>query len=567
MPTLSAPLQDAVLTNETKLQVLDELRRVLSHGLSGASERQRALLRYLVTEEIEGRGGRIKAYSIATDVLGRPADFDAQLDLIVRVEIGRLRQALERHYLSSGPGPNLSIAIPKGQYRPAFAPASSATPALGERSARSWRPTAIALIGFALAVILSGAWLLLGGEKPNLLRKGPLVAIAPVEFTAEREDQDYVGAGLQAEMAGALSEFDWITVAPLTAAETQRAGADPKSLHADFLLRSTIRLVNDRVAATIQLLDGRTGALRWSKGYDVAFAAHDVIAMQRDIAARIGADVGDPFGIIARIERTRLENDEFKSDEGFRCELRALAYWTRFSRADYLKARACFEAIRDRKPPDANNLAALSLLIGDPGRQDLAAALRQAALDDAGALAQQAYDLDDKAMLPRVARYKAALCAGDIETFRRIGKAVTEDYPNNPTPLTDFGARLLLGADDPAGWALLQRARELTANLMPVDIAVAAIRSLSRNEPPDLSAPARRRLRDRRADDEPALPGRGGARRAGRGRAGQDEDENAGVGGFGRGAGACRGPMLVLGDEGSCRRGRREKLLEQDARA
>jgi adenylate cyclase len=77
--------------SEMKLAVLEELHRAFDSGLDGASERQRGLLSYLVTEELEGRGERIKAYSIATEVFGRAKDFDPQQDSIVRVEVGRLR--------------------------------------------------------------------------------------------------------------------------------------------------------------------------------------------------------------------------------------------------------------------------------------------------------------------------------------------------------------------------------------------------------------------------------------------------------------------------------------------
>ncbi len=500
---MTAPAQDSVvLTNEFKLQALDELHRTLEQGFSGASERQRALLRYLVTEEIEGRGPRVKAYAIATDVLNRPADFDAQLDSIVRVEVGRLRQTLERHYLASGPGPNLSISIPKGQYRPVFIKTAEPLelPAAERKPLLAWRPSVVLALGLALAVGLAGllAWSLLRRDDSGALRKGPLLAVAPVAFTADKDDQSYVGAGLQAEFAGALSEFDWLSVVPLTA---QAADADPKSLNADFLLRSSVRLVSDRVATTILLLDARSGAVRWTRAYDVAFAAHDIIGMQRDIAARVGADVGNPFGVIAHIERTRMDRDEFRSDEAFRCELHALSYWSSFSRRDYVRARDCFEAIRERRPPDANSLAALSLLVIDPGQNPgpphFDPVPRAAALQDASLLAQRAYELDNQALLPRVARYTAALCAGDPDAFKRIGRAVIGDYPNNPAALTDFGAKLLLGADDPEGWTLLQRARDLTANLMPVDVAAATVRALRQGEPPDLS-----RLRDASAQTE-----------------------------------------------------------------
>src|SRR5262245_59076968 len=78
--------------NERKMQSLDSLARVLKNGLATASDRQRRLIQYLATEELEGRGDRLKAVSIATDVLGRSADFDPQTDSIVRVEMGRMRR-------------------------------------------------------------------------------------------------------------------------------------------------------------------------------------------------------------------------------------------------------------------------------------------------------------------------------------------------------------------------------------------------------------------------------------------------------------------------------------------
>ena len=111
-----------------KLAVLNELHRAFDRGLDGASERQRNLLSYLVTEELEGRGERLKAYSIATEVLGRPNNFDPQQDSIVRVEIGRLRQALERYYLIEGKDAPIVISIPKGQYRPVFTAAHPDAP-------------------------------------------------------------------------------------------------------------------------------------------------------------------------------------------------------------------------------------------------------------------------------------------------------------------------------------------------------------------------------------------------------------------------------------------------------
>jgi len=59
----------------------------------GATDRLRRLLEYLVTETLDGRGNRIKAYSIATEVFGRPSSFDPK-DPIVRIEAARLRRQI-----------------------------------------------------------------------------------------------------------------------------------------------------------------------------------------------------------------------------------------------------------------------------------------------------------------------------------------------------------------------------------------------------------------------------------------------------------------------------------------
>ena len=57
-----------------------------------------------------------KAYDLAVSVLGRDAGFDAQVDPIVRVEVGRLRRDLDHYYLTDGRAEPFRIAIPKGRY-------------------------------------------------------------------------------------------------------------------------------------------------------------------------------------------------------------------------------------------------------------------------------------------------------------------------------------------------------------------------------------------------------------------------------------------------------------------
>jgi hypothetical protein len=88
-------------------------------------------LRFVVEEELAGRGATIKAYTIATQALGRGPDFDPSLDPSVRVEAGRLRRALEDVYARHAGGIDVRLAIPVGGYRPRFI-ALDAAPALAE---------------------------------------------------------------------------------------------------------------------------------------------------------------------------------------------------------------------------------------------------------------------------------------------------------------------------------------------------------------------------------------------------------------------------------------------------
>lgn len=101
-------------------EVRGQLERILSNPEFCVPERDRAFLRYVVDEALAGRGDKLKAYCIATEVFARSDTFDAQNDPVVRIEAGRLRRALERYYLVAGFDDDILIDIPKGGYRPTF---------------------------------------------------------------------------------------------------------------------------------------------------------------------------------------------------------------------------------------------------------------------------------------------------------------------------------------------------------------------------------------------------------------------------------------------------------------
>lgn len=109
--------------NITPEEARAELDRVLQSPDFPATPRNRRFLAFVVERTVNGQvggNGSVTAHDVATQVFGRPDDFNTMLDPIVRIEAGKLRRDLETYYLKSGRGNPLRIDVPRGNYGPAF---------------------------------------------------------------------------------------------------------------------------------------------------------------------------------------------------------------------------------------------------------------------------------------------------------------------------------------------------------------------------------------------------------------------------------------------------------------
>jgi hypothetical protein len=104
---------------DAELCLVQVERLVNSHTLHG-SESLCKLLRYLADHALRHPGVALKEYQIATEVFGRPSDFDPHLDSLVRVQAGRLRSKLSEYYTSEGAEDPIIVELPKGTYTLAF---------------------------------------------------------------------------------------------------------------------------------------------------------------------------------------------------------------------------------------------------------------------------------------------------------------------------------------------------------------------------------------------------------------------------------------------------------------
>jgi hypothetical protein len=77
-------------------------------------------LSFVCEKYFEGTIDEVKEYSIAIQALGRPHDFDPQVDTIVRVTAHALRKRLEEYYRNAGAQHAVHICLPPGHYAPKF---------------------------------------------------------------------------------------------------------------------------------------------------------------------------------------------------------------------------------------------------------------------------------------------------------------------------------------------------------------------------------------------------------------------------------------------------------------
>ncbi len=152
---------------------------VKSHALHG-SESLCKLLRYLAEHSLDHPGSPLKEYQIATEVFGRPRDFDPQHDSTIRVQAGRLRIKLAEYYGSEGTQDDLVVEMPKGTYvvsfhnraaspvkiRPAAALDGGQKNLPGQKIMRSW-PLVTVILSVLLAAAAIVIALLLANDSRN----------------------------------------------------------------------------------------------------------------------------------------------------------------------------------------------------------------------------------------------------------------------------------------------------------------------------------------------------------------------------------------------------------------
>ncbi len=94
------------------------MEKILSSAGFARNDRLSGFLRFVVEQELSGRGDDLKESVIGVEYFGRQPNYDVRQDSVVRNEAGRLRARLAEYYVAEGAADGLIIDLPKGGYKP-----------------------------------------------------------------------------------------------------------------------------------------------------------------------------------------------------------------------------------------------------------------------------------------------------------------------------------------------------------------------------------------------------------------------------------------------------------------
>ncbi len=476
------------MDDATALQLCLERDRLLSDPDFARSPSMCKLLRFLVDYKLSGNSVPLKSYTIATDALGRDADFDTQTDSYPRVQMGRLRRMLDNFYLRKGGENRLSLARNKyeiilepntkaevegdgliGQSsdvsaddQPPSMPAEpdprppSGSPKSGQHR---WRNGLIAGVGVCLLVlaIAIGGYFLWAEEKADAVDYPRVVLDLPNKEGVGQTTQ--LSETIGNHLVRGLNGFGNIRIFDTISDQTEGT---------DYMVRLRfLEAAGDRIE--LRLLDGTSGEILWSK--EIRTEDEELLKLELDRAI---VALASNYGKIAQAEMSKAEGD---FSAGYPCLIQFDLY-VRYRETEKLEpVRKCLQKSVERFPNDAHLLSVFAF--SQNVRQEQGSREESRALGRD--IARRAEALDRNSATVNFAVAQSAFLAGDCPTGLAWGKKALELNPLNSRILGYLGL-YMIGCKNTVGERYAARALELDPNADLTIAAIVAFQMLKRGE-------------------------------------------------------------------------------------
>ena len=480
--------------------ILAALDALLGDPAFQASARNKQFLRFVVEETLAGRGDRIKSYTIAVDVFGRPPNFDASVDPIVRIEASRLRTALSNYYASVTA--EIEISLPKGGYVPAFtwtgqmasplhedetpvaedrdkpAPVSSAKPRASlERWPLSPRPydnegtrhTARrpSVIGRLVARISRPFG-------PKTTMQMPIVFVDAVEPLADDATTVLLARTLSQSMVSALGRYDGIAVSRKPPGGKQAVGklidANPDRLI--YRLSSEVQIGQSTVYLWWYLSDMRTMEVYRSAHEEGPWRSLSETMVEAEIAEKVAAAIAHRNGFINALVARSFPD---VPPPGYPSVVRAQRYTMTLDPASFPVVRKALEKTVDENPDYAEAWAYLAYFYADETRHSYdTPRSHEQSIALARDAAHHALRLAPYSALTYLALMVVEFQAGNHEAFDDAARRALELSPTDPKMLILAGNRFWAIGRREEGRAMVQRGLDIARMPGPMDALVLA---------------------------------------------------------------------------------------------
>jgi adenylate cyclase len=447
-----APLD--VRVEENKVQINEQLQRILSSKAFEQSPKMKELLTFVVTQTLDGNGDRLKQFTIATEVFDRDVNFDHQADPIVRIQAGRVRRTLETYYLTEGINDPIVLTIPKGRYCPMFT------------------PRVIEEVSSVAEVTIT--------QSPVVKPLSPTLTVLPFLSLSEDTEKQFFADGFGEELATELARFDMLKVVSMHAlGETNidpRTSADVKGLGeklgVSFITSGTMQALGNKMRVYARLYRTDTGEQVWAEKYTCDLTTDDLFEMQDEIIAEIVAELASSFGIIHREIYQSCNQKRIEHLSTYEATLRYRHYLMTLTEDTHqLATQALLNAVKNE--PDVALLhAMLAVLYFDA--EMLGMNKVDDAVDIALGHAKRAVELEPTNQESQIAMLMAHQVKGDIYGILETVDKVLDINPNAAYQIGLSGWALCMAGEFERGLKLIQNSKDLNP-FRPPWFAIATI--------------------------------------------------------------------------------------------